>query len=220
MKQVYVHGLGQTPSSWEKIISKVKGGENSICPNLAEIMRNKEVSYRNLYKEFSAVCDEIEEPIKLCGLSLGGVMALNYAIDHPEKINSLILIAAQYKMPKKMLQFQNIIFRFMPKSMFKQMGFGKAEFIQLCKTMMELDFGKELYKIKCPILIVYGEKDKANKEASIELAGILEKAELQVVIGSGHEINIDKPEQLAKIIDDFFESKRECKEGDRPNEYN
>ena len=44
----------------------------------------------------------------------------NYAIDHPDKVNSLILIAAQYKMPKKLLSIQNTIFRFMPISFVRQ----------------------------------------------------------------------------------------------------
>ena len=35
--------------------------------------------------------------LNLCGLSLGAVLALNYAIDFPKKVNSLILIAPQYE---------------------------------------------------------------------------------------------------------------------------
>ena len=55
-----------------------------------------------------AECDKENEEIVLCGLSLGAVLTLNYAIDHPDKVKALVLIAAQYKMPKKLLfeQFQ------------------------------------------------------------------------------------------------------------------
>lgn len=205
MKQVYVHGLGQTPASWERTCYYLNDNGQSVCPNLAEIVRGREINYQNLYKAFASICNEMDSSINLCGLSLGGVMALNYAIDYPEKVNSLVLIAAQYKMPKKLLQLQNLLFRFMPKSMFQQMGFGKKEFIHLCKTMMELDFSNDLRKISCPVLVVYGEKDDANKKASIELANILQDAELQVVNGSGHEINTDAPETLAEILRIFYE---------------
>lgn len=205
MKQVYVHGLGQTPASWERTCYYLNDNGQSVCPNLAEIVRGREINYQNLYKAFASICNEMDSSINLCGLSLGGVMALNYAIDYPEKVNSLVLIAAQYKMPKKLLQLQNLLFRFMPKSMFQQMGFGKKEFIHLCKTMMELDFSNDLRKISCPVLVVYGEKDDANKKASIELANILQDAELQVVNGSGHEINTDAPEKLAEILRIFYE---------------
>ena len=204
MKRVYVHGLGQTPFSWEKTISNLDSKEQSICPNLAGMLKGKEVNYKNLYKTFSNLCDEIDGSLDVCGLSLGGVIALNYAIDHPDKINSLVLIATQYKMLKRLLQFQNMLFRLMPKSMFEEMGFEKSEFIQLCKTMMELDFSNSIQKVDCPVLVVYGEKDSANKKASVELADILENAELQVVCGSGHEVNLDVPEKLTELLRNFY----------------
>lgn len=200
MKQVYVHGLGQTPDSWKKVVSELDVAEYSICPNLVELVRGKEATYQNLYTLFSAVCDEISETVALCGLSLGGVLALNYAIDHPEKVESLILIATQYKMPKKLLRFQNVIFRFMPKSMFHHMGFRKDDFFKLCNTMMELDFSKSLQKVSCPTLVVCGEKDNANKNASIELANLLSNATFQELSGTGHEANVEAPEKLAKVI--------------------
>ena len=102
------------------------------------------MTYDNLYAAFSDYCNQYDEPIDLCGLSLGGVLALNYAIQYPKKVRSLVLIATQYKMPKKLLKFQNLLFRFMPKSMFQQMGFRKADFLLLCETMMELDFNNSL----------------------------------------------------------------------------
>lgn len=204
MKQVYIHGLGQTPDSWNKVVSQLDVAEYSICPNLVELVSGKEATYQNLYTSFSAVCDEISETVALCGLSLGGVLALNYAIDHPEKVESLILIAVQYKMPKKLLKFQNVIFRFMPKAMFHQMGFSKDDFFKLCNTMMELDFSKSLQAVSCPTLVVCGEKDNANKNASIELANLLSNATLQELSGTGHEANVEAPEKLAKVIGAFF----------------
>lgn len=206
MKHMYIHGLGQTPSDWEETISNIYDNERSLCPNLVELIRDKEVSYGNLYKAFSDLCYEIKEPINLCGLSLGGVLALNYAIEHQEKVNSLVLIAVQYKMPENLLRFQNIIFRFMPQSMFRQMGFEKADFIKLCKTMMELDFSSSLKNISCPVLVVCGEKDKANKKAATELADIIENARLHIIKSSGHEVNIDAPDKLAELLDNFYES--------------
>ena len=197
--------MGQTPASWEKTISYLENDKQILCPDLAEIIGGREVTYQNLYEAFSEVCDEIDGPIDLCGLSLGGVLALSYAVNHPKKINSLVLIAAQYKMPKKLLRFQNALFRFMPKSTFQQTGFEKKQFIQLCETMMELDLSESINKISCPALVVCGNRDRANKKASMDLAGILEHADIEIVEGSGHEINIDAPEKLAKVLQAFYD---------------
>lgn len=204
MKQIYIHGLGQTPDSWNEVVSRLNAAEYSVCPNLVELVRGSEATYQNLYSAFSALCDEIGETVSLCGLSLGGVLALNYAIDHPEKVESMILIATQYKMPKKLLKFQNVIFQFMPNSMFLQMGFGKNDFFKLCNTMMELDFSKLLQKVSCPTLVICGDKDKANKHASVELANSLHNAIYRELYESGHEANVEAPENLAKVISSFF----------------
>lgn len=204
MKQIYLHGLGQNPDSWSKVIEQLEAAEHSMCPDLSELVQGQDTTYQNLYAAFSAMCDEIEEDICLCGLSLGGVLALNYAIEHPEKIKGLVLIATQYKMPKKLLRVQNAIFRFMPKSMFQQTGFGKSDFLKLCNTMMELDFSDSIYNVSCPTLVIYGEKDRANKNASIELANMLIDAELQVFNGVRHEINIEAPDKLEETLRVFF----------------
>lgn len=204
MTQIYVHGLGQTPDSWNKVLMQMKPAECSMCPNLAELVQGNEVTYHHLYAAFSDVCNMIDEPLRLCGLSLGGVLALNYAIEHPQKVRSLVLIATQYKMPKGLLRVQNILFRFMPKSMFQEMGFGKSEFLQLCKAMMELNFRDSLQKVTCPALVICGEKDTANKSASVELATFLPHAELRVLNGTGHEANTEAPEKLAEVLREFY----------------
>ncbi len=204
MQQIFVHGLGQTPSSWDKTIENLTMNSNCNCPNLSEMLQNKETNYTNLYTAFSEYCDGFSEPLAICGLSLGGVLALHYGIEHPQKVKLLALIAAQYKMPKNLLAFQNVIFRFMPNAMYRQMGLGKAQFIQLSKSMMELDYSGELNKISCPVLVICGEKDSTNMKASQELAGRLAHAEFCVIEKAGHEVNVDAPERLARILDGFI----------------
>lgn len=203
--QIYIHGLGQTAKNWERTISELKFNGPFFCLDLAGLIQNEEVNYRNLYQAFVQRLDEIDEPLDLCGLSLGGVMALNFAIEYPQKVNSLVLIAPQYKMPKQLLKFQNVMFRLMPKSMFGQTGFRKNEFLQLCSSMMELDFSKSVHEINCPVLVVCGEKDTANRKASENLASALKNAKFQLIEGFGHELNIDAPEKLAEVMRNFFD---------------
>lgn len=204
MQQIFVHGLRQTPSDWDKTIENLTMNSNCNCPDLSEMLQNKETNYMNLYTAFSEYCDGFSEPLAICGLSLGGVLALHYGIEHPQKVKSLALIAAQYKMPKNLLAFQNFMFRFMPNSMFQQMGLGKAQFIQLSRSMMELDYSRELNKILCPVLVICGEKDGVNKKAAKQLAGRLSHAEFCVIEKAGHEVNIDAPERLAEVLDGFM----------------
>ena len=206
MKYLYLHGLGQKPDSWNRAIKETKVSGSSISLSLAEMLEGKDVTYKELYSAFSEVCEKEDEEIVLCGLSLGAVLALNYAIDHPDKIKALVLIAAQYKMPEKLLKFQNVLFRLMPNSMFKQTGFTKADVISLCGTMAELDFTESLHNVSCPVLIVCGEKDNANKKASKELACYLSKSSFYELLKTGHEVNIEAPEKMAMVLQKFYDN--------------
>lgn len=206
MKYLYLHGLGQKPDSWDRTIKETKVSGSSIRLSLAEMSEGKDVTYKELYSAFSEVCDKEDEEIVLCGLSLGAVLALNYAIDHPDKTKALVLIAAQYKMPEKLLKFQNVLFRLMPNSMFKQIGFKKADVISLCGTMAKLDFTDSLHNVSCPVLIVCGEKDHANKKASKELTCYLSKSFFYELLKTGHEVNIEAPEEIAILLQKFYDN--------------
>lgn len=204
MRYIYVHGLGQTPKCWEQVIEKTNTAEYSDNIDLIKMLKGKDDSYENIYKTFCSVCDKISDKINLCGLSLGSVLALNYASDHPERINSLVLIASQYKMPKILLRFQNILFRLMPDSAFNETGFEKSDYIKLCKTMSELDLSNALSSINCPVLVVCGEKDKTNMKAATELNQLLKNSELKIISNAGHEVNKDSPEALSAELNLFY----------------
>ena len=206
MKYLYLHGLGQKPDSWNRVIKETKVSESSINLSLAEMLEGKSATYKELYSAFSSECDKENDGIILCGLSLGAVLALNYAIDHPDKVKALVLIAAQYKMPKKLLKVQNILFHLMPNSAFNKMGFKKADVINLCSTMAELDFSDSLHKVSCPVLIVCGEKDNANKKTSKKLCHYLSSSYFHELLKTGHEANIDAPEELAIVLQRFYDS--------------
>ena len=206
MKYLYLHGLGQNPDSWNRTIKETKVSESSVSLSLSEMLEGKSATYKELYSSFSGECDKENEEIVLCGLSLGAVLALNYAIDHPDKVKALVLIAAQYKMPKELLKVQNMLFHLMPNSAFNKMGFKKADVISLCGTMAELDFSDSLHKVSCPVLIVCGEKDNANKKASKELASYLSDSHFHELLKAGHEANIEAPEELAAVLQKFYDS--------------
>ena len=205
MKYIYLHGLGQNADSWNKVTA-AEVAENCVCLDLAEMLRGRAATYSSLYAVFSEMCDAEKDDILLCGLSLGGVLALNYAIDHPKKVKALVLIAAQYRMPAKLVRLQNMMFRFMPQSMFQQTGFEKRDLISLCASMATLDFSDSLHRVSCPVLVVCGEKDKANKKASMELADILVRSQFKEIPETGHEVNTESPEILASLLREFYKS--------------
>ncbi|WP_353948433.1 alpha/beta fold hydrolase [Sporolactobacillus sp. Y61] len=204
MKYILLHGLGQTSSSWNDTIEVMEKKSDILCPNLSDLLRDEEVNYSNLYKVFSEYCMNFTEPLNICGLSLGGILTLQYGIENPNKINSMVLIGTQYVMPKGLLKLQNVVFHIMPNSTFKKMGFGKKDFINLSKSMMNLDFRQNLQNISCPVLVICGEKDNVNKRASLQLKEQIPHAEISIIENAGHEVNLDAPKKLGVILNTFF----------------
>lgn len=202
IKTIFLHGLGQTAQSWDKTLSMLPDNRNVDCVELSQLLEGN-VTYDNLYRNFVEYCKDFPK-VHLCGLSLGAVVALHYAIDYPEKVQSLILIAGQYKMPKALLKFQNILFRLMPEKAFGSMGFKKEEVISLTKSMMTLDFEQQLQNIHCNVLLICGEKDHANRKAAQVMEKCMPKAELHIIKGAGHEVNVERPWQLADEINKFL----------------
>ena len=41
MKKVYIHGLGQTSSSWNQVVSRLDSSDDSACINLADLFMEK-----------------------------------------------------------------------------------------------------------------------------------------------------------------------------------
>lgn len=206
MKYLYLHGLGQTSDSWNNVIKETEVADDSISLSLNDMLAGKCATYDELYFALIREFDKYDD-IVLCGLSLGAVLALNYALDYPNKIKMLVLIAPQYKMPKMLLRLQNIMFKFMPASNFDSIGFKKEDFISLCASMTKLDFSYSLDKISCPVLVVCGEKDNVNKKAAKELVNHFKDAKYLELSNTGHEANVESSKELAIELDKFYTKK-------------
>jgi pimeloyl-ACP methyl ester carboxylesterase len=138
--------------------------------------------------------------LRICGLSLGALLAIDFAIRHEEKVDSLVLIGAQYKVPSLLIDFQNLIFRCMPNKVFESMGLSKSSTIKLAHSMRSLDFTLQLNNIRCPVTILCGKKDTANLKASKRLKELLPQATLHIVPNAGHELNKYAPNTIAEIL--------------------
>ena len=202
--KIFVHGSGHKATSWEKTISYMTNNEDIVCPNLSSILEGKEASYENLYSSFVKYCNEFDGQIHLCGLSLGGILALNFALDFPQKVKTLVLIGTPYKVPKVAFSFQNIIFRFLPKYIFETMSFDKKNTFALGDTMKNLDFSDRVKNIKCPTLILCGKKDSANMKSADYLSQSIRSAELKIIENTGHVVNEENPKALADILNEYY----------------
>ena len=204
MNLLLLHGLGQGPGSWDGVLDALGPDPGAACPDLFGLCGGAP-DYPALCAAFEDYAGTLPEPVLLCGLSLGAVLALDYAIRRPERVAGLVLVAPQYKMPRTLLRLQNAVFRIMPERAFAQTGLGKRDILRLTASMMDLDFRNGLARVDCPALILVGERDSANRKAARELAGLLPRATVREVPGAGHEVNVDAPRELAEALRGFWE---------------
>lgn len=203
MKYIFLHGMGQNASSWERVISYLPRDSETVCPEISDFFTEGECTYDKMYSAFCEYCEKFPEPLNLCGLSLGAVLALNYAADFPKRVSALMLIAPQYEMPKRLLKMQNMMFRFSSEKQFKGIGFTKNDFLTLTASMADISFTSCLSGIRCPALILCGEKDNANRKSAEKLSEMLPNARFMFVEGAGHEVNKDRPQELAEKLAAF-----------------
>ena len=203
-KVILIHGSGHKASSWQKTISFLDHQEDILCPELSAILNGREASFPNLRAAFAQYCAQTGVPVHLCGLSLGGILALDYALDHPENVKTLVLIGTPHKVPKFAFALQNVVFRLLPKSTFTSMAFDKKDTFALGNSMKNLDFSGRLGEVQCPTLILCGEKDGANLKSARFLAGHIPGAELQVLENTGHVVNEENPRALAERLNAFY----------------
>jgi pimeloyl-ACP methyl ester carboxylesterase len=201
---ILVHGLEQSAQSWNKTMSYFPVKEKLHCPDLFSLSSADIFTYTDLYNRFADYCNSFGEPINLCGLSLGAILALNYAIDYPDIVPSLVLIAARYKMPKMLLSFQNAILKLMPESINTGSPISKTNLLNLTKSMSNIDFSEKLIKVKAKTLVLCGAKDLFNKAHNKELSKKIHGAKFATIKNSGHIVNEENPALLAEKMKEFL----------------
>ena len=207
MINILVHGLGQNESSWNKVKELLK--ENKIeveTPNLFNLAKNYQLNYENLYRIFVNYCNSFKEKLNIVGLSLGGILAIDYANEYPEKVNSIILSGTPYEIPKSIITIQNIIYKFMPKKVFEQIGCTKKDLITLMDSIKNLTIPQKAPNIKCHTLIMCGENEKINinMKSAIKLNEVIKNSKFEIIKNAGHEVNIDNPKEFANTIYNFW----------------
>lgn len=208
MTNILLHGLGQDSSSWKEVKELLaECGKNVFIPDLFKMAKSP-LSYSVLYDELEKICKQTVDQINICGLSMGGVLALNYANRHPEKVNSLVLIGIPYIVPQEMIEKQNAMFEAMPEEAFGGLGIAKSDFIRLVNELSNIDIPGLVEKISCRCLVICGENDTANLDSAMHIHEKIGDSNLVIIKESGHEINKDNPKDLAKEIGNFINNNK------------
>ncbi|MBL6446655.1 alpha/beta hydrolase [Fulvivirga sp. 29W222] len=95
---LFIHGLATYLPSWDKLIEQLKTQYRCIAVDLPGYGRSSKGDYPSTMSFYTSVLQKFSTSLKLdspvlCGHSMGGQVAITYALKHPEFGSKLILIA-------------------------------------------------------------------------------------------------------------------------------
>jgi 3-oxoadipate enol-lactonase len=236
---VLLHGLGSCGDDWLLQVPALTPHHGVITPDLPGHGESgappSGLTIAALARSVAGLLDSRDaRRAHIVGLSLGGVVALQLAVDRPELLSSLVLVNAFPRLRRHpgglvrgMVRIGLLAAapmswtgRWVAGGLFP--GEGKAAlrevaaqriasnsrlpYLRTVGAILRFDLSRRLGEIHVPTLVLAGAEDRTVPLASkVELARGIEGARLEVIEGSGHATPIDAPEAFNAALLRFLE---------------
>ncbi len=237
---VFLHGVGSDKSVWSEQIDYFSKSRRAAAFDYIGYGES-DLSPRDLTREeiASFVFDSMDalkiEKAHVCGLSLGGIIALEMFKQSPERIKSLILADSFAKHPKadeiiertfslvekitiREFAEQRVELLLMPdapesirnKVVETFSKIHKQTFRWASRAVWTPDYRGILSSVNVATLVLVGEHDRITPiELSEELAENIRGAKLEIIKNASHLSNLDQPQIFNDLIENFIENEYE-----------
>ena len=227
MKVVFIHGSGSYKGVWRYQIGRFQDGDALTLPGHPEGQTCQDVEeYADWVREY--IMGKAYEDVVLCGQSLGGAIALMYALNYPGGLKGIIIInsAARFTKRSPLLLWEREeavrsnprpwfrrleqLFQFTPvdfmcEVMGKMIAMGPSVGLNDVHALSGFDILDRLHEIELPALIIHGDWDtNISMEMANELAKGLPKSKLVFIPQGTHFVFAEKPDLVNKAIEDFL----------------
>jgi pimeloyl-ACP methyl ester carboxylesterase len=189
---VFLHGIGSGPEAWQPQVEAFAGERVVVALRVPFDLASASEALDGL--------EEAEdELLDLCGISWGGLVALRYALEHPERVQSLTVTAAFASLPARLRVLRlvmSLAVRVVPRAPH-----------QLARPMREgarFDVRDRIGSLRAPTLVLCGERDRLNLPLSRTLARAIPHARFAVVPDAGHAANVDNPDEFNRLLAEFL----------------
>ncbi|WP_291909130.1 alpha/beta hydrolase [Chitinophaga sp. CB10] len=233
---VLLHGAFMNiPLNWSAVIPQMAKNRKVIVTEMQAHGRTKDID-RPLTSE--GMADDVSGLLKhlkidsadVLGYSMGGAVAYQVAIRHPEQVRRLVILSATYAndgwLPEVEGAFATMtpdIFKGSPiEKQYDSLGNDPAHFNDYINKVLSLDrkpynWTKEVKNIQSPIFLAIGDADGVRYEHAIELFKAkgggksgdfhgLPKSRLAVIPGTTHIGMMQHFDWILPMINDFLDS--------------
>lgn len=234
---VFLNSLGTDLRMWDQIIPRFadrfrlirldkRGHGLSDAPSGPYTLRDHTNDLAGLLDQLG-----VDTPI-LIGDSVGGMIALDYAITRPEKVKALVLCDTAAKIGTAEMWNERIDtlrahgMAYLAPAILPRWfspGFKESDpaayqgyhnmlvrtplegYIATCQAIREADLRESVTTLHLPALVICGAADAATPPDLVRgLAEALPHARFEIIEGAGHLPSIEQPAALAEAIDHFL----------------
>lgn len=234
---VLLHGSYMTiPMNWAHVIPQMAKSRKVIVTELQGHGRtrdiDREISYEGMADDVSGLLKHLKiDSADILGWSMGGGVAFQFAVRHPEQLRRLVVVSAPYAndgwWPETVDSFATFnadMFKGTPiQKQYDSLGNDPAHFAEFVKKVKRIDvvpynWSREVKAIKVPIFIAIGDADGVRYEHALELYRAkgggkqgefhgLPKSRLAILPGTTHiGMFMQHENWLLQMIADFLDS--------------
>jgi pimeloyl-ACP methyl ester carboxylesterase len=229
---VLLHGLGSIAATWAPVMLGLRRSCRMIVPELSALGGTQcpgdglgigaavEILQALIDRELGG------RPVTLCGLSLGGWMAVRMALDHPERVARLALIDAGGYRDQDWEEIQSLVavedlagVDRLYKALFHRvpwiMRLSRATFLRaytsravrgVMEALSEDDTfdDADLARLRMPTALIWAERDGLfTVETARAMAAAIPRSRLEILRGCGHAVHMECPRGLVSALERF-----------------
>lgn len=233
---VLIHGSFMTiPLNWAHIVPLLASDRKVIVTELQGHGRTRdiarELSYESMADDIAGLLGHLNiDSADILGYSMGGGVAFQVAVRHPERVRRLVVLSGAYAhdgwwpdVEASFATFTADMFKGTPiQEQYERYGNDPARFPEFVKKVISIDlkpydWSKEVKNIQAPIFMAIGDADGVRYEHALELFRAkgggrmgdlygLPKSRLAIVPGTTHIGIIQRTNWLIPMITDFLDA--------------
>jgi 3-oxoadipate enol-lactonase len=237
---VFIHGLGSSTRDWEFQVPEFSGAYQVITYDLRGHGQSDKAPGPYSIPLFASDIASLLKALgvksaHVVGISLGGCVALQLAIDFPELVKSLVIVNsgpigvgttldAKQEIERRVAIVQQQGMRAMGQVLSQRL-FPKADNASLRQTFVERwaendprayidallamvgwDVTDKLGSIQCPTLVVSADQDYSPVSMKEAYVKLMPSAQLLVILDARHATPIEQPQKFNAALRQFLQS--------------
>lgn len=236
---LFLHGLGSRGEDWAAQIPVFARHFRVITADMRGHGQSAKppgpYSVPMMAQDVLALLDGLGiDAVHVVGLSMGGMIAFQLAVDHPERVRSLVIVnsgpalvartAGEWLRIRQRLWLAQLFGpartgRFLSKRLFPKpdQAWLRAQFIErwaqndraaylaALRALVGWSVLARVGAIQCPVLVISGDRDYTPLDLKRDYTARIRGARLVVIEDSGHATPIDQTDQFNEIVLAFLE---------------